>query len=80
MPRRDSTVIRPSRAEAEHAAKSAVTWFEVELGDSDVTLTEYPDGLFKLEVDGAETLLNAEQLREVTAGFAKVKKAKGWRR
>lgn len=78
--RRDSTVTRPSRADAEQTAKSAVTWFEVELGDGDVMLIEYPDGLFKLEIGGGETLLNADQMKDVTAGFATLKKAKGWRR
>lgn len=71
---------RPTMPAAAEPIVKPTTWLEVELGDSDVTVIEYPDGMFKLEIDGGETLLNAEQMQAVTAAFMAMRKAKGWRR
>lgn len=70
----------PRALAAAEPATKPVTWIDVDLGDSGVTLVEFPDGLFKLEIDGGETLLNVDQMKAVSAGFAALKKAKGWRR
>ena len=53
---------------------------EVELGDTDLVVTEHADGMFTFMIDGdVRLLLNAEQMRTVLRGFMTMKKAKGWR-
>jgi hypothetical protein len=55
-----------------------VKWIEVELGDTDFTVTEHPDGMFTIEFTGARLVVNAEQLRSITDGFITLAREKFW--
>jgi hypothetical protein len=44
-------------------------WVELILGDTDVTVVEFPDGLFALRLDDTQVLLNAEQMQAFVTGL-----------
>lgn len=53
---------------------------DVELGDAEVTVDEFQDGMFEVRVtgDNEPLLANAEQMQAIAAGFVALAKGKGW--
>lgn len=56
-------------------------WVEIDLGDTEITVEEFPDGMFVLRLngDGEPLVLNAEQMSGVVRSFVTFGKDKGWR-
>lgn len=55
-------------------------WVDFDLGDIDVQLEEYSDGLFTLRINGEEppVVMNAEQTGRLVEQVARLGRAKGW--
>jgi hypothetical protein len=51
---------------------------DLDLGDGEVLLCEFEDGMFSLMVSQDTTLLSADQARELALRFVMLAKTKGW--
>jgi hypothetical protein len=52
--------------------------YELELGDSEVAITKFSDGIFLLNVDAGTLLLTEAQMREVVKLFNACREGQGW--
>lgn len=54
-------------------------WIDIDLGDTEVVLEEFPDGAFVLHVpvDG-RLVLDRDQVQAIVGGFDRLGKEKGW--
>lgn len=50
----------------------------VDLGDDEIQVHEFSDGMFAIRHAGGRTLANAAQMQEIVGLFHGIGKAKGW--
>lgn len=61
------------------AAQAPTMWIEADFGDAELTLREFPDGMFELRIDaGNRLLLNVEQMQQLADDVVIFAKTKGW--
>lgn len=64
----------------ENTAARPVELIDIDFGDTDFKVTEYPDGMFEVEMGGTSPALvvNAEQFKGIVLELARVGKERGW--
>jgi hypothetical protein len=55
-----------------------VTLLEVDFGDAELVVREWPDGAFTLDLNDERVAVSAEQMMEIVGAFMEIGKTKGW--
>jgi hypothetical protein len=55
-----------------------VRWVEVDFGDTELVVQEFPDGMFAMDLDEKRLLVNGDQMQQVVGAFLRLGKEQGW--